>query len=211
VTAAAEPADDTVDTSKLGYFFGYHFGNLLKQQGSVDIDMEELRRGIQDSVTGKASALGPQEQQSLMAVIRTRQAAVKVDKEQAIMQAARAYLAENAKKEGVITTLSGLQYEVLSSGSGESPNATDEVQVHYRGQLVDGKEFDSSYKRNAPVEFRLNQVIPGWTEGLQLMNKGARYKFYIPPDLGYGAGGVPQAGIPPNAVLVFDVQLLQIM
>ncbi len=207
--AIAEPAEESADTAKLGYFFGYYFGNLLKEQGSVDIDLDEMRRGIADSVAGKISALNPEEQQALMAVIRSRQAGVQDKKQQVGQQAAQVYLAENAKKEAVKVTQSGLQYQVLASGTGNGPTSTDKVTVHYPGQLVDGKEFDSSYERD-PAEFLVNEVIPGWTEGLQLMNKGARYKFYIPPYLGYGAGGVPRAGIPPNAVLIFDVELLEI-
>lgn len=224
VAVVAEPADESVDTDRLGYFFGYYFGNLLKEQGSVDIDLDELRQGISDAVAGRTSALKPQEQKRLMAVIGNRRAAIQKakqqaqqekqqaqeEKQQAAQQAAQGYLAENASKGGINVTASGLQYEVLTSGSGKSPTATGEVVVHYRGQLVDGKEFDSSYKRNKPAEFRLNQVIPGWTEGLQLMNKGAKYRFYVPPELGYGAGGVASAGIPPNAVLIFDVELLEI-
>jgi len=119
------------------------------------------------------------------------------------------YLAENKERAGVKTTASGLQYEVLKEGAGESPVATDTVAVHYEGRLTDGTVFDSSYQRGEPAVFRLDQVIPGWTEGVQLMKPGAKYRFTIPPELGYGpegAGGV----IPPNAVLVFDVELLAI-
>jgi FKBP-type peptidyl-prolyl cis-trans isomerase len=161
-------------------------------------------------VSGKATALPQQEQEALMAVIRERKAAVQNGDLQAGQAAAREYLLENAKKEGISTTSSGLQYEVLTTGTGQSPASTDQVVVHYRGQLLNGVEFDSSYKRDKPAEFKLTQVIAGWTEGLQLMNKGAKYRFYIAPELGYGAGGVPRAGIPANAVLIFDVELLEI-
>ncbi len=119
------------------------------------------------------------------------------------------YLAKNKERKGVITTASGLQYEVLKEGAGERPTATDTVAVHYEGRLTDGTVFDSSYQRGEPAVFRLDQVIPGWTEGVQLMRPGAKYRFTIPPELGYGtegAGGV----IPPNAVLVFDVELLAV-
>lgn len=119
------------------------------------------------------------------------------------------FLASNKERAGVTTTASGLQYEVLTEGKGESPVATDTVAVHYEGKLVDGTVFDSSYERREPAVFRLDQVIPGWTEGVQLMKPGAKYRFTIPPELGYGpegAGGV----IPPNAVLQFDVELLAI-
>lgn len=122
---------------------------------------------------------------------------------------ARAFLAANKGKTGVITTPSGLQYEVLAEGSGEPPKPTDAVLVHYEGRLTDGTVFDSSIKRGQPAAFGVSDVIPGWTEGLQLMKPGARYRFTIPPELAYGAQGAGGV-IPPNAVLVFDVQLLEV-
>ncbi len=122
--------------------------------------------------------------------------------------AGKAFLAENAKKENIITTASGLQYEILTKGEGPSPSATTSVTVHYRGTTLDGKEFDSSYSRNAPATFPLNRVIAGWTEGLQLMNVGAKYRFYIPSDLAYGARGAG-GSIGPNETLIFDVELLK--
>jgi FKBP-type peptidyl-prolyl cis-trans isomerase len=122
--------------------------------------------------------------------------------------AGAAFLTENAKKENIITTASGLQYEVLTKGEGPSPSATTNVTVHYRGTTLDGKEFDSSYSRNAPATFPLNRVIAGWTEGLQLMNVGAKYRFYIPSDLAYGERGAG-GSIGPNETLIFDVELLK--
>jgi FKBP-type peptidyl-prolyl cis-trans isomerase FkpA len=121
-----------------------------------------------------------------------------------------AFLAENAKKEGVKTTASGLQYKVLKEGDGKSPQATDTVSVHYRGTLLDGTEFDSSIKRGQPAEFPLNRVIPGWTEGVQLMKVGAKYQFTIPSKLAYGERGTPGGPIPPNSTLIFEVELLAI-
>lgn len=119
------------------------------------------------------------------------------------------FLQENGKREGVTTTSSGLQYEVLTEGSGKSPSATDVVEVHYRGTLIDGKEFDSSYKRGETIEFPLNRVIPGWTEGVQLMKEGAKYRFFIPSDLAYGPRGAGQ-DIGPDEALIFDVELVQV-
>ena len=120
------------------------------------------------------------------------------------------FLQENASKEGVITTPSGLQYKVVREGEGRRPAATDTVVVHYRGTLIDGKEFDSSYKRGEPIEFHLNRVIRGWTEGVQLMQEGAEYRFYIPSQLGYGTRGAGR-DIGPNEVLIFDVELLEVV
>jgi len=123
--------------------------------------------------------------------------------------AGKAFLAENGKKDGVITTASGLQYEVLKMGDGAKPKATDKVKVHYRGTLLDGTEFDSSYKRGQPISFPLNGVIKGWTEGVQLMPVGSKFKFYVPSDLAYGANGAG-ATIAPNSTLIFEVELLAI-
>lgn len=122
----------------------------------------------------------------------------------------KTYLAENAKKEGVKTTASGLQYKVLQEGTGKSPKATDTVLVHYRGTLLDGTEFDSSYKRKEPIEFPLNGVIAGWTEGVQLMKEGAKYQFVIPSDLAYGRRGTPGGPIGPDETLIFEVELLKV-
>ena len=119
------------------------------------------------------------------------------------------FLDENAKKDGVTTTASGLQYRVIEEGTGAKPGPTDKVTVHYAGKLVNGKEFDSSYKRGQPIDFPLNAVIAGWTEGVQLMQEGAKYEFVIPSQLGYGARGAPGA-IPPNATLIFEVELIKV-
>jgi len=128
---------------------------------------------------------------------------------QTALEKGKAFLAENGKKPGVKTTASGLEYEVITEGKGKSPKATDTVKVNYRGTLIDGTEFDSSYKHGQPIEFPLNQVIPGWTEGVQLMKEGAKYRFYIPSNLAYGsrgAGGV----IGPDETLIFDIELLKV-
>lgn len=125
------------------------------------------------------------------------------------MEAGRNFLAENAKKPGVVTTASGLQYKVLREGTGAKPSEFGEVEVHYRGTLIDGKVFDSSYERGEPISFLLSQVIPGWAEGVQLMSQGAKYEFYIPYDLAYGAQGIPGV-IPPYSTLIFEVELLKV-
>ena len=125
------------------------------------------------------------------------------------LQEGKDFLAANGKKDGVTTTASGLQYEVITQGDGASPSATDKVTVHYKGTLLDGTEFDSSYKRGETATFPLNRVISGWTEGLQLMKTGSTYRFFIPPDLGYGAHGAGRM-IGPNATLIFEVELIKI-
>lgn len=130
------------------------------------------------------------------------------DDYQKTLDEGRAFLAENAKREGVVVTPSGLQYEVLREGNGKSPKATDIVKCHYEGRLINGKVFDSSYDRGTPAQFALNQVIPGWTEGLQLMKEGAKYRLFIPQKLGYGAYGA--GSIPPFSTLIFDVELLEV-
>ncbi|WP_231883654.1 MULTISPECIES: FKBP-type peptidyl-prolyl cis-trans isomerase [Methylomonas] len=124
------------------------------------------------------------------------------------LAAGEAFLAENAKKPGVVTTASGLQYQVVTEGSGAQPGPTDNVTVHYQGTTIDGKEFDSSYKRGAPASFPLNRVIPGWTEGLQLMKEGAKYRLFIPAKLAYGERGAGR-DIGPNSALIFDVELIK--
>ncbi len=126
------------------------------------------------------------------------------------LEKGEAFQKENAKKEGVKATASGLQYKVLKEGAGKTPKATDMVEVHYKGTLIDGTEFDSSYKRNEPATFPLNRVIPGWTEGVQLMKEGAKFEFVIPAKIAYGERGTPGGPIPPNATLVFQVELLKV-
>jgi len=129
---------------------------------------------------------------------------------QTALEKGEAFLQENAKKDGVKTTPSGLQYKVLTEGKGKSPKATDTVTVNYRGTLLDGTEFDSSYKRGEPISFPLNRVIPGWTEGVQLMKEGAKYQFYIPANLAYGKQGTPGGPIGPDETLIFDVELIKV-
>ena len=188
---------------KLSYSLGLGIGRQLAQMGAKDINVDDFAQSIKDALAGKTPAVSDQEAQQIVN---------KFSDEQAQRQAAAAkaegenFLAGNAKKEGVVTLPSGLQYQVLREGNGKKPAATDVVECDYEGTLINGQVFDSSYRRGERATFGLNQVIAGWTEGLQLMQEGAKYRFFIPYNLAYGERGAGQA-IPPYAALIFDVEL----
>ena len=193
--------------NKISYALGLGIAQQLKSMGIEDFSVEDFSQSVSDILSGKTPAMTSREAQELLSEYFQKK-----QKEQAQKAIAegRAFLEANAKREGVVQTKSGLQYEVLSEGKGErSPKATDTVLCHYEGRLVSGKVFDSSYERNQPAEFGLNQVIPGWTEGLQLMSEGAKYRFYIPYLLGYGEQGAGPS-IPPYSTLIFDVELIKV-
>lgn len=203
-TAFAAP---TTDKEKISYAIGQQIGSQMKTQG-VDIDMATFSRSIESAILGKPSELTPEQINAAMMTLRdTAMAKMKKDADENAGKG-KAYLEENKKKPGVKVTASGLQYKVVKEGAGVQPKASDKVKVHYKGTLIDGTEFDSSYKRNQPAEFPLQGVIKGWTEGIPLMKTGSTYTFYIPAELAYGAQGRPS--IPGNSVLVFDVELLEI-
>ena len=220
VVSSSVLAEETSDTEKemkdeRGYFFGYSFGNMLKEGGNMDVDIDSLHRGLEDALGGNLPNLTPEQQQRVIAIVRARQQEVKKNNEAKANKAgieslaeAKAYLAGNAGKPGIKTTSTGLQYETLTEGMGANPLPGSKVVVHYEGKLTNGKVFDSSVQRGKSAEFGLNQVIAGWTEGLQLMKVGGKTRFTIPPELGYGPGGT--RGIPPNAVLIFEVELIEI-
>ncbi len=213
--AETVPAPDETMQAERGYFFGYSFGNMLQQGGNPDVDLGALLKGMQDSLSAVPPALDSDAQTRVMAIVRERQQMIQAEQQalaenqsETNLAEGAAYLAENAGKAGVKVTDSGLQIEMLTEGTGDKPSVTDVVVVHYEGRLLDGTVFDSSIARDEPAEFALNQVIPGWTEGLQLIRAGGKARLTIPSDLAYGPGGV--RSIPPNSVLVFEVELIEV-
>ena len=198
---------------KLSYALGLGIGRQLAQMGANNLSIDDFADAIKDVVAGNDLKMTNHEAQNIVQDYFARQEqklqAEMAEKGKAAKEAGEKYLAENAKKEGVKTTASGLQYEVLKAGNGRKPKATDSVKCHYEGFLIDGTLFDSSVQRGEPATFGLQQVIAGWTEGLQLMQEGAKYRFYIPYMLGYGESGAGQT-IPPYSALIFDVELIEV-
>ena len=192
---------------KLSYAVGVNMAQRLKQ--NVDVDVDALTAALRDVLVGEGSKLSAEEIQTTLDEERRRIEAMQAQIAQKSKEAGETFLAENAKNEGVVQTDSGLQYKIIEAGEGVSPGAEDTVVVHYRGTLVDGTEFDSSYKRNTPATFPVNGVIPGWQEGIQLMKVGSKYNFFIPSELAYGAKGAGGA-IGPHETLIFEVELQEI-
>lgn len=205
----AAVTEQSSDAQKVGYAIGYDMGRNLKEVAD-DLDLAAFNQGFKDAYDKKDAILTEEQMRTLVQdyMVKKQEELMKKLEEKAATNKAEGekFLADNAKKEGVKTTASGLQYKVITEGTGNSPKATDTVVVHYEGKLLDGKVFDSSYERGEPAQFPLNQVIPGWTEGLQLMKPGAKYEFFIPADLAYGEAGNPE--IEPNSTLIFTVELL---
>lgn len=198
---------------KLSYALGLGIGRQLAQMGAEQLSIDDFAQAIKDVVAGGQLKLDEAEAQVIVQEFfqkqeeKQRAAAAEMGKK--AKEEGEKYLAENAKKEGVVTLPSGLQYLVIKEGNGKRPKETDKVKCHYEGMLVDGTLFDSSVQRGEPATFPLNQVIAGWTEGLQLMTEGSKYRFFIPYTLGYGERGAG-ASIPPFAALVFDVELIEV-
>jgi FKBP-type peptidyl-prolyl cis-trans isomerase FklB len=197
---------------KASYSIGYDIGETFKKQ-NVELNPDTLFGGLKDALAGKEAALTKEDREKTLQAFQKEmmEKQIAASKEAATKNAAEGekFLAENKKKDGVKTTASGLQYKVLKEGSGASPKETDTVVTNYKGTLLDGTEFDSSYKRNEPASFPVNRVIKGWTEALQLMKPGAKYQLFIPASLAYGERGAGQL-IGPNATLIFEVELLNI-
>lgn len=200
-----EAKDSTAKTADPSYAFGVAIGSSLKQT-SVDINYGSFLKGVKDVLDKNAPKISDEEVGQIIQKAISDATAKKGEENRA---KENDFLAKNGKKAGIVTTASGLQYQVVTEGTGAAPRATDTVKVHYVGTLLDGTEFDSSIKRGEPAEFPLEGVIPGWTEGIQLMKVGGKSKFFVPSKLAYGeqgAGGI----IGPNATLIFDVELLEI-
>jgi FKBP-type peptidyl-prolyl cis-trans isomerase FklB len=196
------------ENARINYSVGYQVGGDFWRQG-IELDPEVVARGIEDALSGNQPLMTPVEMRKELTELQRRasakQQAAADQTAEAQLSTGQAFLMANKAKEGVKVTPSGLQYKVIREGSGRSPSDQDTVKVHYRGTRIDGSEFDSSYKRGTPAEFRLDRVIKGWTEGLQLMEEGAKYEFYIPPELAYG-----NRGRLANQTLVFEVELISI-
>lgn len=192
---------------KTSYALGIGIGRQFAEMGANDIVTEDFAAAMKDVLTGAELKIDEAEAQAMVQEYLQKKNEERV---KAAKAEGEAFLTENGKKEGVITLPSGLQYQVLQEGNGKSPKATDQVKCHYEGTLINGKVFDSSYRRGEPATFPLNGVIAGWTEGLQLMKEGAKYRFFIPFNLAYGTRGAGQ-DIPPYAALIFDVELIEVV
>lgn len=211
-----EPAADSAKLESIDQRVSYLFGlNLAQQfkQDDVPLDVEAFAQAVRDVQGGVEPRLSEDDMKAAMQAFQDKQMAKHEESAKVVAEAnqkeGEAFLAANKTKEGVVTTASGLQHKVITEGTGKQPTAADTVTVHYRGTLIDGTEFDSSYSRGEPVSFPLNGVIPGWIEGLQLMKEGGKSELYIPSELAYGPGGT-QGPIGPNATLKFEVELIKV-
>lgn len=212
-TSAATPKSAPVaglesEEQRVSYGIGYNFGSNISKQNDFTLDRNALKSGMEDGLAGSKTRISEAEIQAAFTSVQQRVVAANAAAGEKNLATATAFLAKNKMRSGVTTTASGLQYEVITRGKGAKPKATDTVSVHYHGTLIDGTVFDSSVQRGEPATFPVGGVIKGWTEALQLMSVGDKWKLYIPSDLAYG----PRANgkIPPNSVLIFEVQLLGI-
>jgi FKBP-type peptidyl-prolyl cis-trans isomerase len=211
---ASDPVTELkTDKQKLSYALGLDLGSYFKSL-ETDFDLDAIYQGITTSYTEEKALLTHEEAAEIQKQFAIDQQKKKVEQVQALLETnkdlAAEFLKKNKTEKGVKVTESGLQYKVITEGKGDKPTATDTVKVHYKGTLLDGTVFDSSYERKEPVTFKANQVIPGWTEALQLMTPGSKYTLYLPPDLAYGDRGAPPA-IEPGSLLIFEVELVEIV
>ncbi len=207
--------DPKSDVQKVSYAIGQQIGQNIKQQG-IDVDAKMVAQSVEEAITGKDSRMTKEDMQAAMMNLqktmmekRTKKMAEMKEEAKKNVGIGQKFLDENKAKDGIKVTKSGLQYRVLKKGTGKKPKSKSKVKVHYKGTLIDGSEFDSSYKRNKPAEFPVNGVIKGWQEALTLMKEGGKWELFIPSGLAYGEQGRPK--IPPNSVLVFEVELLEIL
>lgn len=207
-TTGGANASLETDEEKASYAVGINVGNSLRDARDLLV-MPAFQRGLREAMAAEEHALEPPELQAALQHLNQLMSEAQDARAQENLEAGQAYLDENAAKDGVTTTASGLQYEVVETGEGDPPGPADQVTIHYRGTLIDGTEFDSSYERGEPATFAVGGVIPGFSEGLQLMRPGGTYRFVIPPDLGYGPQGAGQ-DIGPNSTLIFEVELLSV-
>ncbi|TVR28517.1 MAG: FKBP-type peptidyl-prolyl cis-trans isomerase [Balneolaceae bacterium] len=209
---ASASLDSKLDS--VSYSIGYLQGSGMAQEGLTDLDYNNYLAGLQKALEGDDADIDNMAMQSViqeyLSEVQLAESVRRSQEAEVNREEARQFLEENAQKDGITVTESGLQYRVIEEGTGDRPAATDEVEVHYRGTLVTGEEFDSSHSRDQTATFPLNRVISGWTEGVQLMREGATYEFFIPSELGYGDNPPPGSIIPPGAVLIFEIELIDI-
>lgn len=201
--------DFSTDETRVSYGIGRQLGDQLRDNPPPGLDLEAVIIGMRDALAGTASRVVPETLNASFRVIRERMQAEAQAKAEAAAGEGREFLVQNAKREGVVVLPSGLQYEIIQQGEGARPTREDSVRTHYHGTLIDGSVFDSSYQRGQPAEFPVGGVIAGWTEALQLMSAGSKWRLYVPSELAYGAQGV--GSIPPHSTLVFDVELLDVL
>ncbi len=208
--AAEESAELALDdqVAQASYGIGYTIASNLDSQFAGSLNTEALMAGLQDSMEGRERRLSEAAIQTAIAALAQKQQEAVAARSADVLAAGRAFLEENGRRDGVSTTASGLQYEIIATGDGPKPGASDTVSTHYHGTLIDGSVFDSSVERGQPASFAVNRVIPGWTEALQLMSVGSKWRLFIPPELAYGDRAA--GSIPPNSTLIFEVELLAV-
>lgn len=212
LSGAAQDSGLATDKDKYSYTAGFQIGTQMQQrfaQEGMGVNADAFAKGILDALNSAEAELSVEEMEAVVEKYRQTQVEAQTKVASDNQQASEAFLAANKEQEGIIVTDSGLQYKVLTEGSGDQPSPTDTVVVHYRGTLADGTEFDSSYSRGNPATFSLDGIIPGWREALQLMQPGAKWQVFIPPALGYGERGAG-GSIGPNQALVFDIELIEV-